>query len=97
MDEVYVNIGGLEKNISSMRTGLNQFKEAVATISKAVDDSPHNWKGATQTAYMDQYNDLRSVLTKDVPDAVDGMINFLEKFLNDMVERDRDAASSLRG
>lgn len=96
-DEMILKWAGLEQNIEDMKRGLEQFVEAVNKINKAVDDSPNNWKGATQTAYMEQYNNLRSAMTKDVPDAVEGMINFLEKFLNDMIERDRDAANSLRG
>lgn len=96
-DRMVLKLDGLEQNIKDMKSGLEQFIEAVGIINNAVDDSPNNWEGATQTAYMEQYNNLRSAMTKDVPDAVDGMINFLEKFLNDMIERDRDAASSLRG
>lgn len=96
-DRMTLDRTGLTENIKDMKRGLEQFIEAVGIINNAVDDSPNNWEGATQTAYMEQYNNLRSAMTKDVPDAVDGMINFLEKFLNDMIERDRDAASSLRG
>ena len=96
-DRMVLKLDGLEQNIKDMKSGLEQFAEAVKKINDAVDDSPNNWEGAAQTAYMEQYNNLRSAMTKDVPDAVDGMINFLEKFLNDMIERDRDAASSLRG
>ena len=96
-DRMTLDRTGLTENIKDMKRGLEQFIEAVGIINNAVDDSPNNWEGATQTAYMEQYNNLRSAMTKDVPDAVDGMINFLEKFLNDMIERDRDAANSLRG
>ena len=90
-------LDGMENNIKDMKSGLEQCAEAVKKINDAVDDSPNNWEGAAQTAYMEQYNTLRSAMTKDVPDAVEGMIDFLENFLNDMIERDRDAASSLRG
>ena len=96
-DRMTLDRTGLTENIKDMKRGLEQFIEAVEIINNAVDDSPNNWEGATQTAYMEQYNNLRSAMTKDVPDAVDGMINFLEKFLSDMIERDRDAANSLRG
>ena len=96
-DEMILRWAELEQNIEDMKSGLEQFVEAVNKINKAVDDSPNNWKGATQTAYMEQYNDLRTAMTKDVPDAVEGMITFLENFMKDIESRDRDAASSLRG
>lgn len=96
-DEMILRWSELKQNVKDMQSGLEQFVEAVNKINKAVDDSPNNWKGATQTAYMEQYNDLRTAMTKDVPDAVEGMITFLENFMKDIESRDRDAASSLRG
>lgn len=88
---------GLEQNIKDMERGLEQFVEAVKKINNAVDDSPNNWKGATQTAYMEQYNELKPKLTDDVPTAVNGMITFLKDFMKNMKSCDEDAASSLRG
>lgn len=96
-DRMILKWAELKQNIEDMKRGLEQFVEAVNKINKAVDDSPNNWEGATQTAYMEQYNDLRTAMTKDVPDAVNGMITFLENFMKDIESRDRDAASSLRG
>ena len=97
MDELYLDIPALEENIRKMREGIDQLKEVVGKINSEADDVLNHWKGDTQGAYMDQYNQLRSAMTTDVPDAVTGMIDFLEKFLNDMIELDRNAASSLRG
>lgn len=97
MDEVYLNIPALEENIRKMREGIDQLKEVVGKINSEADDALNHWKGAAQVAYMEQYNQLRSAMTTDVPDAVDGMITFLENFVKDMESRDRDAASSLRG
>lgn len=97
MDEVYLDIPAVEENIRKMREGIDQLKEVVGNINGEADDVLNHWKGAAQEAYMDQYNQLRSAMTTDVPDAVEGMIDFLEKFLNDMIELDRNAASSLRG
>lgn len=97
MDEVYLNIPALEENIRKMREGIDQLKEVVGKINSEADDVLNHWKGAAQVAYMEQYNQLRSAMTTDVPDAVDGMITFLENFVKDMESRDRDAASSLRG
>lgn len=88
---------GLEQNIKDMKSGLEQFVEAVNKINEAVDDSPNNWEGATQTAYMEQYNELKPKLTKDVPDAVNGMITFLENFMKNMKSCDEDTAHSIRG
>ena len=97
MDEVYLNVPALEENIKKMREGIDQLKEVVGKINSEADDVLNHWKGAAQVAYMEQYNQLGSAMTTDVPDAVDGMITFLENFVKDMESRDRDAASSLRG
>ena len=96
-DEMILKWAGLEQNNEDMKRGLEQFVEAVDKINKAVDDSPNNWKGATQTAYMEQYNELKPKLRKDVPDAVNGMITFLENFMKNMKSCDEDAANSIRG
>ena len=45
---------------------------------------------------MDRYNELRTALTKDVPDSVQGMIDFMQQFLNSMMEGDESGASGLR-
>lgn len=95
--EVYLNIPELEGNIKKMREELNQFREVVGNINKEADDVFTHWKGAAQTAYMEKYDKLRSIMEKDTPNAVDDMITFLENFVKDMESRDRDAASSLRG
>ena len=95
--ELYLNRAGLEENIKNMRAGLEQFNAAVTMINKAVDESPNNWKGATQTAYMEQYNNLRNTITKDVPEAVDGMASFMDNFLKSMIEADINAAGNLGG
>ena len=46
---------------------------------------------------MEQYNELKPKLRKDVPDAVNGMITFLENFMKNMKSCDEDAANSIRG
>ena len=93
---LYLDREGLESDIKTMRTGLEAFNEAVRAINSGVDAAPEHWQGATQTAYMDQYNELRTALTKDVPESVQGMIDFMEQFLNSMMEADASGASGLR-
>ena len=46
--------------------------------------------------FLERYNELRTTLTKDVPEAVDGMIEFMQSFLNSMMEGDESGASGLR-
>ena len=96
-EELYVNKPGLEENVRNMREGLEQLNAAVKRINKAVDESPNNWKGATQTAYMQQYNDLRKTITNDVPEAVDGMAKFMDDFLHKMIEADSEIAGGMGG
>ncbi len=79
-----------------MKDGLEAFNNAVTTINAGVDAAPEDWKGATQTAYMERYNELRTALTKDVPESVQGMIDFMQTFLNNMMESDESGASGLR-
>ncbi len=93
---LYLNRSGLEEDIKKMRDGLEAFNEAVKVINSGVDAAPEDWKGATQTAYMERYNELRSALTKDVPESVQGMIDFMETFLKNMMEGDESGASGLR-
>ena len=93
---LYLNRSGLEGDIKKMREGLEAFNQAVSTINAGVDAAPEDWKGATQTAYLERYNELRTTLTKDVPEAVDGMIEFMQSFLNSMMEGDESGASGLR-
>jgi uncharacterized protein YukE len=95
-DVLYLNRPGLEADIKKMKDGLEAFEEAVKIINAGVDAAPNDWKGATQTAYMDRYNELRTALTKDVPESVQGMIEFMEKFLSNMMEGDESGASGLR-
>lgn len=45
---------------------------------------------------MERYNELRTALTKDVPESVQGMIDFMQTFLNNMMEGDESGASGLR-
>ena len=47
--------------------------------------------------HLDRYNDLRSVITTDIPESVQGMIDFMENFLNNMMDGDAQGASGLRG
>ena len=93
---LYLNRSGLEDDIKKMHDGLEAFNEAVKVINAGVDAAPEHWKGATQTAYMDRYNELRTALTKDVPESVQGMIDFMQTFLNNMMEGDESGASGLR-
>ena len=93
---LYLDREGLEIDIKTMRDGLEAFNSAVKIINSGVDAAPENWQGATQTAYMDRYNELRTALTKDVPESVQGMIDFMENFLNSMMEGDESGASGLR-
>ncbi len=93
---LYLNRSGLEADIQKMREGLDAFNQAVVTINTGVDSAPEDWKGATQTAYMERYNELRIALTKDVPESVQGMIDFMQSFLNNMMEGDESGASGLR-
>lgn len=93
---LYLDRMGLESDIKTMRSGLDAFNAAVKTINGGVDAAPEHWQGATQTAYMDRYNELRTTLTTDVPEAVQGMIDFMESFLNSMMEGDESGASGLR-
>ena len=67
---LYLNRSGLEADIQKMKDGLDAFNQAVSTINAGVDAAPEDWKGATQTAYMERYNELRTALTKDVPESV---------------------------
>jgi len=94
---LYLNRSGLEADIKKMRNGLEAFQSAVKEINAGVDAAPEDWKGATQTAYLDRYNDLRSVITTDIPESVQGMIDFMENFLNNMMDGDAQGASGLRG
>ena len=93
---LYLNRSGLEADIQKMKDGLDAFNQAVATINAGVDAAPEDWKGATQTAYMERYNELRTALTKDVPESVQGMIDFMQTFLNNMMEGDESGAAGLR-
>ena len=93
---LYLNRSGLEADIQKMKDGLDAFNQAVSTINAGVDAAPEDWKGATQTAYMERYNELRTALTKDVPESVQGMIDFMQTFLNNMMEGDESGASGLR-
>ena len=93
---LYLNRSGLEADIQKMKDGLDAFNQAVSTINAGVDAAPEDWKGATQTAYMERYNELRTALTKDVPESVQGMIDFMQTFLNNMMEGDDSGASGLR-
>ncbi len=93
---LYLDREGLEIDIKTMRDGLEAFNSAVKIINSGVDAAPEHWQGATQTAYMDRYNELRTALTKDVPESVQGMIDFMENFLNSMMEGDESGASGLR-
>lgn len=93
---LYLDRSGLESDIAMMTRGLEAFQEAVRTINQGVDAAPEHWRGATQTAYMDTYNDLRDVLTKQVPDSVQGMISYMQQFLNDMMSNDETGAARLR-
>ena len=95
-DVLYLNRPGLESDIKKMKDGLEAFNNAVTTINAGVDAAPEDWKGATQTAYMECYNELRTALTKDVPESVQGMIDFMQTFLNNMMEGDESGASGLR-
>ena len=95
-DVLYLNRPGLERDIKKMKDGLEAFNNAVTTINAGVDAAPEDWKGATQTAYMERYNALRTALTKDVPESVQGMIDFMQTFLNNMMEGDESGASGLR-
>ncbi len=95
-DVLYLNRPGLESDIKKMKDGLEAFNNAVTTINAGVDAAPEDWKGATQTAYMERYNELRTALTKDVPESVQGMIDFMQTFLNNMMESDESGASGLR-
>lgn len=96
-DILYLDRPGLESDIQTMKQGLDAFNEAVKMINSGVDAAPEHWKGATQTAYMERYNELRSALTKDVPESVQGMIDFMQGFLDSMMEGDESGASGLRG
>lgn len=93
---LYLNREGLESDIKTMREGLEAFEAAVKTINRGVDAAPEHWKGATETAYLERYNELRVTLEKDVPDAVQGMIDFMQNFLQGMMEGDESGASGLR-
>ena len=93
---MFLNSPGLESDIKKMKDGLEAFNNAVTTINAGVDAAPEDWKGATQTAYMERYNELRTALTKDVPESVQGMIDFMQTFLNNMMEGDESGASGLR-
>ena len=95
-DILYLNRPGLEADIKKMRDGLAAFNQAVESINAGVDAAPEDWKGATQSAYLERYNELRTSLTKDVPEAVQGMIDFMQSFLNSMMEGDESGASGLR-
>ena len=95
-DVLYLNRPGLESDIKKMKDGLEAFNNAVTTINAGVDAAPEDWKGATQTAYMERYNELRTALTKDVPESMQGMIDFMQTFLNNMMEGDESGASGLR-
>ena len=95
-DVLYLNRPGLEEDIKKMKNGLDAFNDAVKIINEGVDAAPEDWKGATETAYMERYNELRTALTKDVPESVQGMIDFMQTFLNNMMEGDESGASGLR-
>lgn len=95
-DVFYLNRPGLEADIQKMKDGLEAFNQGVSTINAGVDAAPEDWKGATQTAYMERYNELRTALTKDVPESVQGMIDFMQQFLNNMMEGDESGAAGLR-
>lgn len=95
-DVLYVDKPGLESDVSKMKHGLENFISAVSEINAGVDATPSHWKGVTKEAYFDRYNELRNTLQKDVPDAVDGMIKFLEDFIKNMAESDSGAAAALR-
>ena len=95
-DVLYLNRPALEQDIRTMKSGLEAFNEAVRMINSGVDAAPEHWKGATETAYMERYNELRTALTRDVPESVQGMIEFMQGFLNSMMEGDASGASGLR-
>ena len=95
-DVLDLNRSGLEEDINAMKRGLEAFQQAVSTINSGVDAAPNDWKGATQTAYMDKYNELRSTLTTTVPESVQGMIDFMQGFLDSMMDSDESGASGLR-
>ena len=93
---LYLDRQGLENDIVTMKRGLEAFNEAVQTINSGVDAAPEHWQGATETAYMERYEQLRTALIKDAPESVQGMIDFMQNFLNSMMEGDESGASSLR-
>ena len=86
---IYVDREGIEGCIKKIQSALEQLQRAASEIDKTMGDLPTYWQGSAyekaQAKYMEEYQTL---LTKTVPDSVDGFKQFINGCKDTIVDID---------
>lgn len=72
------------------------LEDVVTQINNLITNVEANWKGASQNAFVDRYNnELYPVLSKTAPEVINGIASMLTGTANSMLEADRSVADSI--
>ena len=92
MSNLYVDFAGVETCISQVKTQVENLKNAAAEISTTVETNlGEYWSGKSYEKCVSTYeNEYKILLTKQVPDLVEELDNFIQVCRDRLKEADEE-------
>ena len=79
-------------------SGLNNIESEIESINNKIDDVCSRWEGAAQQSFIAQYNDqLKPILTKSMPEVINGVAAELDTAADALRETDENLAAAFKG
>ena len=87
---IYLDREGVESCIKKIQSAIEQLQSAASDIDKTMGELPTYWQGdaynKASNTYIDEY---KTLLTKTVPDSVEGFNQFISGCKDTIIDIDK--------
>ena len=74
-----------------------EILNAVSSIESTINTTVESWAGASQSAFVEGFESMKSVLKEDFPDVIAGLSAQLSAAADTMETADTELANALKG
>ena len=89
MANIYLDRAGVDSCITKVNSAIQELHAAAQAIDAAMGDLPNYWQGASSDSAQNTYaENYKNMLTKEVPETVESLKDFVNKCKEAIIEVD---------
>lgn len=80
-----------------LENASQEVEEKINAVSSKIEEVTENWEGAAQSTFVDNYGEIKPVLSEQFPDVITGLATQLRSVADNLEATDEQLASSMKG